>query len=765
MKKLFTLIAFLTCFLGAKAELVEVYSIDYSTYNGFPFYVMGYVPEWFDGVMTDFGAMYTYKTEADVTAEDNVVGEVQTNNAGATYKKIELAEPGWHQYFIADGIPTTMDGKYKVVAIAKASEATTVSVNMGWGWDDGQQAKSSVNIGTDWGEVEWEYSGIAGSSCNLVAQPGTFAGTIEWKSLKVYEDKKQERPTLWQEWLTDDGKSIIPNVEHTNKYVGDAETAWPAWSLEVTDGVNINWRTDRAPEICAWALTMGKNNDNGPRDGVELDGRARPFPADIEAEEGNASNHVYAVHVDQIAVIDDDASIQWSNQFWLQAPKSFKANETVKIKFRYKAQKGCSVATQWHKKNPSDYLNYTGVGSVAFTTEWQEFSKDVTLDTDGTYSLAFNLTSDSKKDAPQEPNIFYFDDLCWQTMVLDEGLFVAGTNTVTGMPEYDFDNAIQFVESTDEAGCLEATIGKVGDKTTYVNEIMISTVRGNTASFKSATIKPAGDFIGEDNWGNYTESSLAKINLKAVGAWKIYVDTEQKQVNILMLDGEEVVAKDVVTNTTNVIVHGLERDDLSDTAQGDNPQREEEGGTGETWDNQFFLVANRVLEAGEETVVKFQYKANKAAKTTTQTHAQPGGYIHWAAIGDVNFTEEWQEFSYDYTIPNEAAGKSAQSIAFNMAEIKEACDYELKDFQWYLKYEEAGKTMENLINAEGTANFFVKEGAGTNPHEFVPGGTGIENVAAKTVKTSAVIYNIAGQRVNKNYKGLVVKDGKKVVLK
>ena len=73
--------------------------------------------------------------------------------------------------------------------------------------------------------------------------------------------------------------------------------------------------------------------------------------------------------------------------------------------------------------------------------------------------------------------------------------------------------------------------------------------------------------------------------------------------------------------------------------------------------------------------------------------------------------------------------------------------------------------MENLINAEGTANFFVKEGAGTNPHEFVPGGTGIETVAAKTVKTSAVIYNIAGQRVNKNSKGLVVKDGKKVVLK
>ena len=48
MKKLFTLVALLACFLGAKAEWNQVYTIDYSTYQGFPFYVMGYVSkeEW-----------------------------------------------------------------------------------------------------------------------------------------------------------------------------------------------------------------------------------------------------------------------------------------------------------------------------------------------------------------------------------------------------------------------------------------------------------------------------------------------------------------------------------------------------------------------------------------------------------------------------------------------------------------------------------------------------------------------------------------------
>ena len=104
-----------------------------------------------------------------------------------------------------------------------------------------------------------------------------------------------------------------------------------------------------------------------------------------------------------------------------------------------------------------------------------------------------------------------------------------------------------------------------------------------------------------------------------------------------------------------------------------------------------------------------------------------------------------------------------QSIAFNMAEIKEACDYELKNFQWYVKSDEEGKTTENLIDAEGTKNFFVKEGAGTNPYEFGTDPSGIINVKKDAVKADDAIYNLAGQRVNKNYKGIVVKAGKKTL--
>ena len=176
---------------------------------------------------------------------------------------------------------------------------------------------------------------------------------------------------------------------------------------------------------------------------------------------------------------------------------------------------------------------------------------------------------------------------------------------------------------------------------------------------------------------------------------------------------------------------------------------------GQAWDNQFWIVANRELEAGEETVVSFKYKATTEATSSTQSHGAPGAYIHWAAIGNLSFTADWQEFNADFTIPAECAGKGMKSIAFNLAEIKAANDYSFKDFQWYLKSDEAGKTRENLINATGQQNFAWK----------VVGGqivTGIKEVATKKNVTTAT-YNLAGQRVSDSFKGIVIKDGKKYV--
>ena len=772
MKKLFTLIAFLTCFLGAKAgEVIVDKTVDYSTYNGFPFYVMGYVPEWIDGVMTDFGANYRYATQADLDGDgdakwkDGETSEatVKTNN-GTEYQKVTGAGPYWHQYFIADGIPTEVGGNYTVKALVKASVACTINVNMG-NWGDGNTVACDVSIpaSDEFVEVEWSYSGIPVTSSFLVAQPGTTTAIIEWKSLTVSHEQEEGVVQTWLQMITDNGNAAAP--EGDGKYVGDAEFgAWPAWALEETDGINANWRGNRAGEICAWSLTMGRNYDDQAQAITSDSPRARPYPSDIEAEAGNESNHVFAVHVDQINQIGDDAaSIAWSNQFWIQSPKTWKAGTKIRVKFRYKADHACNVGTQIHTEHPSIYLYWNAFGDVSFTDQWQEFNKTIDFDsnTGGGASLAFNLTSDETNG--RTPNVFYFDDLSWEVLKLDEGLFVASTDTRDGAPAYDLNGAKEFVlDPEDEEGkVLYAVVGKQGDESSWVNELMISTVRGDKSAFNSATISAKGTVKNAD-WMGYESKSQAKIKLPAAGVWKIEADTTTAEICFTQIEGEEIIEKelvDVVTNATEVKVNGQEREYTEAEAEAAGIEKPETPGQG--WDNQFFIIANRNLAAGEETHIAFKYKSSIAATSGTQLHGAPGAYMHWSAIGSFNFTDEWQDFETDLTIP--AEGDGMQSIAFNMAEIKEACVYELKDFQWYLKNETEGKTTENLIDAEGTKNFFVKEGAGTNPYQFGTDPSGIINVKKDAVKADGAIYNLAGQRVNKNYKGIVVKNGKKTL--
>ena len=713
MKKLFTVVALLSVFLGAKADWVQDYQIDYSTHKGFPFYVMGYVPEWIDGVMTDFGANYKYVA---VDGAEETSDVIVATEQGVEYYKIAVDGGAWHQYFIADGIPTELDGSYTVKALVKASEACTINVNMGWGWGDGQQAPASVTIpaSADFQEVEWEYSGIGGTSCNLVAQPGMATATIEWKSVTVSHNQKAARPVEW-----------IENLEN-----GNAEKSWAEMGLA---DVKYN-DMENNYKICAWGKEREVN--------MNEDGGWDPFPATIETEADG--NHVFVVH-GKPATTEGDASA-WDNQFWIESPKEWKSGTALKIKFRYKASKAVTVATQCHYQQPSNYLIWHAIGDINFTEEWQEFDGTMNIadDMNGTWGIAFQLNQNDK-----EAIDFYFDDLSWQHMKLDEGYFVAGCNPNAGL-EYDFDNAVQFTEDAD-AGCWVATIG---EKNAYVSQIMISTVRGNDAAFKGATLKPAGTIKNDpDEWLDYTESSLAKLNLPGEGIWKIYLDDNYKAMAFEMIEGNVIEPIVINPNPTVVVVNALERDDLSDVVNGQPQQREEEGGAGETWDNQFWIKANRTLSTGEVTIIQFKYKASREANTTTQLHGEPGAYLHWAAIGDVSFTTEWQDFETTLTVPSEANGM--QSIAFNMAEIKEACDYELKDFVWKLE-----DNTESLINQTGGENFYVKV-VGGNPEPVETGIKGIVN----NQPSSAAIYNLAGQRVDKAYKGIVVKEGKKYIAK
>lgn len=270
-------------------------------------------------------------------------------------------------------------------------------------------------------------------------------------------------------------------------------------------------------------------------------------------------------------------------------------------------------------------------------------------------------------------------------------------------------------------------------------------------------------------WLSYTESSQAKIKLPAAGVYKISIAPGEAQMQFEQLDGEkpkELV--DIVTNPEVLVVNAVERDYLA--------EGEAKAGTGATWDNQFFIYPNRVLEPGEETVLEFDFLATTeaVAKVAYQgivveddTEKQ-NEYVTCAfnLEGDNIFNSTEKHFKGELTMPNKkwngrGTCNGVQFLSFDLACIKEANAYTIKNVKWYLKNETEGKTTLNLINATGTDNFKVKIGAG-NP--IVDYGTdGISTVVSKKNAGSAVIYNLAGQRVSNSFKGIVVKDGKKYV--
>ena len=104
-------------------------------------------------------------------------------------------------------------------------------------------------------------------------------------------------------------------------------------------------------------------------------------------------------------------------------------------------------------------------------------------------------------------------------------------------------------------------------------------------------------------------------------------------------------------------------------------------GAVQDWDAQFWIVVPRQVEVGEKIHVKFDYKADfmgsvnaddeplESVTIGTQAHGAPGDYHHWACIGDVNFTTEWQTYEYDITVSGDMQGSTGfQSVAFNLSQ-------------------------------------------------------------------------------------------------
>jgi mannose-6-phosphate isomerase-like protein (cupin superfamily) len=156
----------------------------------------------------------------------------------------------------------------------------------------------------------------------------------------------------------------------------------------------------------------------------------------------------------------------------------------------------------------------------------------------------------------------------------------------------------------------------------------------------------------------------------------------------------------------------------------------------QNYDTQLWIVLSEEIPAGSTIRVQFDYKASKAVKGSTEYHADPGSYLTWQAIGDVNFTTEWKTFSGEFTIPKEADGM--KSIAFKLQEEKSATDYYFDNFSVSYKKTQWTNIVANS-DMEGTdvSCFYVKEQGGEDM--FLPRiteGIGMDGSRAIKVQSS-----------------------------
>lgn len=174
------------------------------------------------------------------------------------------------------------------------------------------------------------------------------------------------------------------------------------------------------------------------------------------------------------------------------------------------------------------------------------------------------------------------------------------------------------------------------------------------------------------------------------------------------------------------------------------------------WDTQFFIVTNHQFEVGERVKVRFDCRADledlglESVTVGTQAHALPGDYIHWACAGNVTFTNDWTEWESEFKTTGDMTkpddDRYMQSIAFNMNPNINGAKQNIK---FYFDNIELYIDEPNATWADMEMNEKVL--------------TGITNV--KTVDASKGMYNLAGQKVDNNYKGIVIENGQKRINK
>ncbi|MCQ2196734.1 MAG: hypothetical protein MJZ60_04335 [Bacteroidaceae bacterium] len=265
-------------------------------------------------------------------------------------------------------------------------------------------------------------------------------------------------------------------------------------------------------------------------------------------------------------------------------------------------------------------------------------------------------------------------------------LMLGKANSTLSLPAFDF--AVEKIVVTGTSGASAAVKQNI-----FVGEDAVSTetegAKDVANEYVIAADKQAAGTIYTFKVISSHNTQISKIEVYA--AEKSGDDVIDEEIPAVAVPSAEGFAYEPITKNTDLTSEDMSSYHVQGAA---NPEMkvvdfkngkaiEVVGGAkvDQAWDTQFFIVFDEPLPVGETVNVSFAYKADVAAKGTTQSHKQPGSWTPNASIGDINFGTEWNTFSGEFEVSN----ADIQSVAFNLNEMAEANNYYFANVTAYKK--------------------------------------------------------------------------------
>jgi hypothetical protein len=431
-----------------------------------------------------------------------------------------------------------------------------------------------------------------------------------------------------------------------------------------------------------WRAGLG---DFDPESGQSYDdrGQFQGF-AEIIEDPLNPNNHCARVIIRSKAEADeagnpttDEANskpdwTEWDSQFFIYANQTIPEGKEIRMSFKIRGEKAGTMQTQAHY-NPGNYNYWQMFGDIEYTTEWKDVTSDV-LTVDGNMtqesagkflqSIAFNLST------MRDGNTVYFDDV--KLEIRDpkdpsefEGWFNFLRKGTLSDDQVEFSGGTYYN--------FTGRDGKPGED-------------GNTHDIKARIVD---DPI--DGKPALTVSSIAFNG-------KLENKTEVKDE-----DGNPVL--DDEGNPT----YDISYTDLYVKENGDTLKKQDGNFGIDDWQTQFFVSIPHKFAQGEKFKFVISARADKAATVQTQIHRAPGDYLYYQLLGDLNLTEEWQDFVFE-DVEIDSNQKGGSTIAFNCNVLKS------EENNYYFRVEEfcvnrGDVTVEDQTLAKGSASLPVPESA------------------------------------------------------